>query len=202
MWAVRAEECNLSKCSRALRSARWLSLTVVVLVTVVVDLATTVWARTYLRTRTPSFFGGIVKLRLVYNTGAAFGIGEQHEWLVELAEVVVIVALWFLLRSTNWIGRIGFALAIGGGVGNLVVRWIGPDGPLRSPVIDWIHLSFYPTTFNIADIALRVGIVVAIAGLILDGRRRRASRGSQPSATATLDESSLLLRHEPQPSKE
>ncbi|WP_298345919.1 signal peptidase II [Ferrimicrobium sp.] len=202
MWAVRAEECNLSKCSRDLRSARWLSLTVVVLVTVVVDLATSVWARTYLRTRTPSFFGGIVKLRLVYNTGAAFGIGEQHEWLVELAEVVVIVALWFLLRSTNWIGRIGFALAIGGGVGNLVVRWIGSDGPLRSPVIDWIHLSFYPTTFNIADIALRVGIVVAIAGLILDGRRRRASRGSQPSATATLDESSLLLRHEPQPPKE
>lgn len=177
-------------------------MAIVVLVTVVVDLATTVWAKTYLRGRTASFFGGIVKLRLVYNTGAAFGIGEQHEWLVEVVEVVVIVVLWFLLRSTNWIGRVGFALAIGGGIGNLVVRWIGPDGPLRSPVVDWIHLSFYPSTFNSADVALRVGIVVAIIGLIVDGRRRRAARGSQPTATAASDEPSLLLGHEPQSSQE
>ena len=167
------------------------------------DIATSDWAKVYLQTRSPSLFDGVIKLHLVYNTGAAFGIGEHHEWLVELAEVLIIVVLWLLLRSTSLVGRIGFALAIGGGVGNLVVRWTGPDGPLRSPVIDWIHLSFYPTTFNLADIALRLGIVVVIVGVILDARRRPIlARSHQPIETVATSQSVLPTHGTTQPSKE
>jgi lipoprotein signal peptidase len=31
-------------------------------------------------------------------------------------------------------------------------------------VVDWIHVSFYGPTFNLADVCLRVGILLAAAG--------------------------------------
>ncbi len=112
-------------------------------------------------------------LHIVYNTGAAFGLGQGHEWLVEAGEVLLLAVLGVLLRKTTPVTRFGVALAIGGGVGNLLVRLTGSEGPFNSPVIDWIHLSFYPPTFNLADVALRIGVIVAILGLIFDNRRQR-----------------------------
>jgi signal peptidase II len=119
--------------------------------------------------------GGLITLHIVYNTGAAFGLGQGHEWLVEVGEVLVLAVLGVFVRNTTPLTRVGVALAIGGGVGNLLVRLTGPDGPFNSPVIDWIRLSFYPATFNLADVALRIGVIVAILGFIFDNRRQRVS---------------------------
>jgi signal peptidase II len=118
----------------------------------------------------------VITLHIVYNTGAAFGLGQGHEWLVEVGEVVLLGLLGMLLRNTTLVTRVGIAMAIGGGVGNLFIRLTGPDGPFNSAVVDWIYLSFYPETFNLADLALRIGVVVTITGLIVDNRRQRASR--------------------------
>jgi signal peptidase II len=119
--------------------------------------------------------GGVIVLHIVYNTGAAFGLGQGHEWLVEAGEVLLLAVLGVLLCNTTPVTRVGVALAIGGGVGNLLVRLTGPDGPFNSPVVDWIHLSFYPATFNLADVALRIGVIVAILGFIFDNWRQRIS---------------------------
>ncbi len=147
----------------------------VAVTTILVDLVSTAWANAYLRDRDPSFLSGLITFHLVYNTGAAFGLGQRHEWLVEVGEVVLLLLLAVLFRHVTLVARIGIAMAIGGGVGNLLVRLTGPEGPFHSPVIDWISLSFYPATFNLADLALRVGVVVAIVGLIMGSRRRQPS---------------------------
>lgn len=63
--------------------------------------------------------------------------------------------LWRAQRSPE---RIGFSLALGGGLGNLI------DRLTRGAVTDWIHVAGYPATFNLADIAVRVGLLIALAG--------------------------------------
>nr|WP_276939853.1 signal peptidase II [Ferrimicrobium acidiphilum] len=158
-----------------LARSNWVWPLTACLATVGVDLGTTAWATTYLRSQEPSFMGGVIRLHIVYNTGAAFGLGQGHEWLVEVGEVLILTLLGFLVRNTTPFTRVGVALAIGGGAGNLLVRLTGPDGPFNSPVVDWIHLSFYPATFNLADVALRIGVVVAILGFIFDNRHQRVS---------------------------
>jgi lipoprotein signal peptidase len=43
---------------------------------------------------------------------------------------------------------------------------------LHGGVIDWLHVSFYGPTFNLADIWLRAGLLIAIIAWL----RRQSSR--------------------------
>lgn len=154
------------------RTARrwWVVAAVGVLV---VDLATTAWARADLSaSRAHRLLGGLVVLRLVANHGATLGLGAAHETLVEVAEVAALALLAVLARRQRPVVAAGLGAAFGGGLGNLVVRLLGPEGPLTSPVVDWVHVAPYPPTFNLADVAVRVGLVVAVIGAL--ARRRQA----------------------------
>jgi len=42
-------------------------------------------------------------------------------------------------------------------------------------VVDWLHVPFYGPTFNLADVWLRGGVLIALAGWLWQ-RRTRASR--------------------------
>lgn len=137
------------------------------------DLASTAWATAHLSAgRGHQLLGGFVVLRLVANHGAAFGLGAGHETLVEVVEIAALAALAVLGRRQAPVVAVGLGAAFGGGLGNLVVRLLGPRGPLASPVVDWIHVAFYPATFNLADVAIRGGLLVAAAAVL--ARRRRA----------------------------
>lgn len=140
----------------------------------VVDLGTSAWASGHLSTaHAQVLLGGLVDLRLVVNHGAAFGLWSGHETLVEVVESGALVVLALLgARSPVPLVAAGLGAAFGGGLANLAVRVLGPGGPRHAPVVDWIHVSFYPETFNLADVAIRLGLVVAVAGTVLAWRRR------------------------------
>lgn len=140
----------------------------------VADLGTSAWARGHLSpAHAQVLLGGLVDLRLVVNHGAAFGLWSGHETLVEVAEIGALVALALLgARSRVPLVGAGLGAAFGGGLANLAVRVLGPGGPRHAPVVDWIHVSFYPETFNLADVAIRLGIVMAVAGTVLTWRRQ------------------------------
>jgi len=67
---------------------------------------------------------------------------------------VALLGLW-VRYATSVVERLGAALAVGGGLGNLADRLFRPPGGLHGAVIDWIHVSFYAPTFNLADVWLR-----------------------------------------------
>lgn len=153
----------------------WLMLAAAV--ALVADLLSTAWARVALSRGGPrELLGGLVVLRILRNTGAAFGIGAAHEPLIEVAVALALVILLVVARHQPPLVAGGLGAALGGGLGNLVVRLTGADGPLHSPVIDWIHLSFYPPTFNLADVAIRAGVLVALLGLVVEAARARTPR--------------------------
>lgn len=115
-------------------------------------------------------------MRLVANHGAGFGLGSGHETLVEMGEAASLVVLAAVARRQPRLVAVGLGAALGGGLGNLAVRLLGPDGPLGSPVLDWIHVAFYPYTFNFADLSIRTGLLVAATAVVY-GPLRQCFRG-------------------------
>jgi signal peptidase II len=108
--------------------------------------------------------GGVVSVRLVRNTGASFGIGAGHPVIVMLTSAVIIAVVVALLARTRGTAMaVCLALVLGGAVSNLADRLIRGPGLGHGGVIDWIHVSGYPATFNLADVAIRVGAVGAAA---------------------------------------
>ena len=142
----------------------------------VTDAVTKAWALSGLRDghqiTTP---GGVVRLQLVSNHGASFGIGSGYEPVVAVVSLALIIALGvWAARASTAAERLGGWLAVGGGLGNLLDRVIRPPGGLHGAVTDWIHLSFYGPTFNLADVWLRGGLLIAVAGWLWHRRRRPA----------------------------
>jgi signal peptidase II len=126
--------------------------------------------------------GGVLRLQLVLNHGAAFGLGAGLEPLIAVASFagVVLFGLW-ACRASGHLERIGAALAAGGAAGNLLDRLIRPPGVLHGAVTDWIHVSFYGPTFNLADVWLRGGVLVAAAGWLWARRTRQHNHAPQPA---------------------
>src|ERR1700722_15650230 len=154
------------------------------------DAATKAWALSALRAgHRIGVPGGIVRLQLVSNHGAAFGIGSGYESGVAVVSLALIIALGvWAARASTGAGGLGGWLAVGGGLGNLLDRVIRPPGGLHGAVTDWIHLSFYGPTFNLADVRLRGGLLIAVPGWVCPRRRRPAGPARGGELTNETDE--------------
>lgn len=104
-------------------------------------------------------------LTLVYNKGAAWGILENHTYIIT---IIMILALIFLVRiisnfKNNLRNNIAFGLVIGGLLGNLI------DRIFRGYVIDFLDFYIfkydYPV-FNISDIAIVIGMFLLVFAII------------------------------------
>jgi signal peptidase II len=104
--------------------------------------------------------GNTVRLTLVYNPGAAFGLnlGPQSRWIFAALTIVALGILARLYRSTahgDSARTLALALVCAGAVGNLLDRVRSFFG-----VVDFIDIgignSRWPT-FNVADMAVSVG---------------------------------------------
>lgn len=125
----------------------------------------------------PGGGGGLVSVRLVRNTGASFGIGAGHPVLIALtAAAVLAVAVVLLFCARSRVTALFLAAVLGGAAGNLADRLFRSPGFGRGAVVDWIHVAGYPATFNVADVAIRVGALgAAVAALVGSSRGRRTA---------------------------
>ncbi|MEV0399100.1 signal peptidase II [Actinoallomurus sp. NPDC050550] len=116
---------------------------------------------------------GLLTLRVLRNSGAAFNIGIGMTYVFTVIATGVVVAILRYarrLRSLPWAVTLG--LLLGGALGNLADRLLRSPGPLRGHVVDWIELPHWPV-FNLADSAIVCGgalaVVLASRGLQVDG---------------------------------
>jgi signal peptidase II len=119
--------------------------------------------------------GGLLTLRELRNSGAAFSIGTSVTVVFTLIALGVIVAILRTarrLRSVPWAVTLG--LLLGGAAGNLGDRLFRSPGFLRGHVVDWIELPHWPV-FNVADSCIVCGGVLAVLlaarGISLEGRQ-------------------------------
>ena len=117
----------------------------------------------------------------VHNDGIAFSMlsGLRDVTLIALTLVIIcfVSYLWWTTAATRWISRLGFALIIGGAIGNLI------DRTLHGYVIDYIlfHLPTWSfAVFNLADAYISVGAALVILDEVLAWMRDRRARRSEP----------------------
>lgn len=102
----------------------------------------------------------------IHNEGAAFGMLSEHRWVFMIISSVAIVAMCvylFKFCKERMLTRIGVALVIGGGIGNMI------DRISLGYVVDMIDcrfIDFY--IFNVADSCVCVGAGIVFLGVLLD----------------------------------
>lgn len=99
-----------------------------------------------------------LRLRLVFNNGASFGLGSRYAPLIALVAMVIVLGLLgFGRRLQGRVAILATGAVVGGALGNLLDRvFRDGDGFLGGPVVDFIDLQWWPV-FNVADIAIVVG---------------------------------------------
>ena len=110
-----------------------------------------------------------------YNTGVAFSMfssfGDTGLIVVSLAVIAFVLYLAGRSARDQWLARIGFALIVGGAIGNLI------DRTIYGHVIDYIlfHTPVWSfAVFNLADAFITIGAAVVLLEEFLDWRRQRA----------------------------
>ena len=115
-----------------------------------------------------------------YNTGVAFSMfssfGDTGLIIVSLVVIAFVLYLASRTPAGQVLARLGFALIIGGAIGNVI------DRASHGHVIDYIlfHTPVWSfAVFNLADALITVGAVLVLAEELLGWSRQR--KGDQSS---------------------
>jgi signal peptidase II len=128
-------------------------------VVVAADQATKQLVLDRLRDGSVEVIEGVLRFRLTYNSGGAFGLLQSLPGLFLVATVVIVLAILLgarRLEDPRWAAPLG--LVLGGGVGNAVDRVLRDTG---GGVIDFIDFRVWPV-FNIADMAIVTGALTIL----------------------------------------
>ena len=153
-----------------------LTAAVVALLVLTADQASKLWAQ---QTLSPghqvTVIGGWLWFRLLSNSGATLGLLRGHNLLfLAVSALLVGAVVVILLRggASNMLAAVALGAVAGGTAGNLL------DRIRLGHVVDFIDVQVWPATFNLADAAIRLGVVVFLLALLLDHGRRSRSSGS------------------------
>lgn len=157
---------------------------------IIFDQATKFWAEATLVPYEPiPVIGEWIQWRLVYNPGAAFGIGGDFTWVLTLIAAVAVVGISiFVARISSVRWALAAGALLGGAISHLGDRLFREPGFARGEIVDFIdYFGFF--VGNVADIAL-VGGAIALVLLSLIGvsPRRLEPREPDPSLESPSSE--------------
>ena len=114
---------------------------------------------------------GLLELSHVHNTGAAWGMFNQHTGLLSAVTILACAMLSFLyFEGKKKLFRASLLMVIGGALGNLI------DRIARGYVIDfikvWIFKYEFPN-FNVADSCITIGCVLMIIAVLTSGKSEK-----------------------------
>ena len=131
--------------------------------TIFLDLITKNYALSSLIINHSISINNFLNFTLAFNHGAAFSFlsdaGGWQRWFFIIFSLIVILIITYILVKEKNSKYIAFSFVIGGAIGNLY------DRILYGYVIDFIEFhynSFYWPIFNIADIAISIGIILLL----------------------------------------
>lgn len=125
----------------------------------VADQLTKLWARNTLGGTPIVVWKDVFSFRLIYNTGASFGIFRNKTLALTIFSIVGMLAIcvfYFWLPKTKKMRplRLTLAMIVAGGIGNIIDRiWFGKVTDMIS-----FDLIDFPV-FNVADIGVTCGAI-------------------------------------------
>jgi signal peptidase II len=154
------------------RRRRIIEVAIVTAIVLGLDLWTKAWAWEHLREgQVVTVIENWFYFEFGFNTGSAFSFLKDATYARAIFIGVTIVALAYMARLAATLPTrfgsafVAVACVMGGALGNLhdrLVRVMEIRGELRHGVVDFIKVYYWPDkvwpTFNVADIALVVGV--------------------------------------------
>ncbi len=183
------------------RRSRVLLFAILAGVSLTLDLASKSWAERTL-TRHGPFETTITVVKdhlwfaLAYNKGGAWGLLHDAPdalrrpffVIVSVLAIFFILSLYRKLHVHQWALKWGLPLVLGGALGNLMDRivrtgvvdfiqyraeWVGTMNSIIHRVFpDWIVVEYWPT-FNIADVAICIGVGLMAIDMFISKRHSR-----------------------------
>jgi signal peptidase II len=102
---------------------------------------------------------GWLSWKLIHNEGATFGIFSNYTGvLIGISFFVILFVFYLYWKSEpkSIAVQLGFALLLGGAIGNFIDRiWL-------LYVVDFIEIRWWPAIFNVADLEIRGGTLLLI----------------------------------------
>jgi signal peptidase II len=127
--------------------------------------------------------GSWLRFTFVKNTGVAFGLfrGIPH-FFTATSLLISLGAMYFyrfhLPNKHPWV-QLSLGLILGGAIGNIIDR-------LRyGYVVDFVHVTWFPGIFNLADSAITIGVIMLAGYLLFVGE---STPGPTPADDALLGE--------------
>lgn len=156
----------------------WIVPGVVAAVVVTLDQLTKAWIVQTLGVEGNSIplVGDWLKFTYVKNTGVAFGMGQNFPYFFTITSIVIsIAALYFYrnhLPNKSPLIQLTVGAILGGAVGNIIDR-------LRyGYVVDFVHVTWFPGIFNLADACISCGVVLLAGYLTLRGEDAQNEAGT------------------------
>ena len=146
-----------------MKHTKWFLLA---LLLVVIDQLTKLLVYGYLKPHESLEITGFLSITHEHNYGAAFSFlanedGWQQIFLVTISSLAsLVIIVWMMKTAQVHVSKlIALSLILSGAIGNLI------DRALLGFVIDFIDLhyqDFYWPVFNVADIAISLGVVLLL----------------------------------------
>ena len=147
---------------------------IIISIIVLFDQLSKIWIKTNLAYRESiEILGNFLKFTYVENPGIAFGISVGKFSLVILFLSIGIIAFIIkeIIASTDNFSSISLSMILGGAIGNMIDRICVHIPSLNyGGVIDFIdigNLSYRWYTFNIADTAVTIGVILYLLHSLL-----------------------------------
>jgi lipoprotein signal peptidase len=147
---------------------RWwlVAFFLVALLVIAADQFSKIWIRSNYQGQ-PLYEIGFFRIIYVQNTGAAFGLFHNQNFILTIVDFIgIALVLSFVFLLPRWypalVTRLGVSvlgLVLGGTIGNLV------DRLSLGYVTDFIYVGFWPT-FNVADSTVVVGTILFACSLL------------------------------------
>jgi signal peptidase II len=194
--------------------AKWIVFSIVGVISLVADQATKVWARAALPVAprgcaipedliarkcqglAQTVVDGYWDWRLSMNPGSAFGFlagqGALARWFFTLVGIGAVIAMVFMLRKARPDQKVlhwALGLVIGGALGNLIDRiWFG----VVTDFVLWhVHEHEWPV-FNVADVALVVGVGLMFIDIQKENKRNKSKMPSRRDRQAKAKAAGLV----------
>jgi signal peptidase II len=193
----RSAEATGAPSAKVVDRPSYVFLTVVSILSLAADLATKAWAKSRLdqaagTLKRIEIVPNYISLVFAKNKGGAWGLLQEESesirkpffLLISVAAIAFIFSLYRRLNRTQTALKWGLPLVLGGALGNLI------DRIRYGHVIDFIDVRITSTyhwpTFNVADIAICVGVGLMAVDMFTSRKQKRAA--SQAASSPDDDE--------------
>jgi signal peptidase II len=166
---------------------RWTRPVLVAVVVIGLDQVSKSWI---LRTLGPNegtslpLLGSWLSLTFIKNNGVAFGLFRGIPYFFTITSILISIGavLFYRYQLPNnrpWI-QYSLGMIVGGAIGNII------DRVRHSYVVDFVHVSWFPGIFNLADSAITVGVIMLAGYLLIMGEGGPHSARGKPADDALL----------------